>query len=100
MYLRPRFDALNSLVYAETGSDVQTVLVGGRVVVRDGCLMTMNEDDIRRHAQTAMDEAIARNSDLWAVSERMSPFVRSACRACAVATFPANRYAVPVGDPG
>lgn len=100
MYLRPRFDALNSLVYAETGSDVQTVLVGGRVVVRDGCLTTMNEDDIRRRAQTAMDEAIARNSDLWAVSERMSPFVRSACHACAMAMFPANRYAVPVGDPG
>jgi cytosine/adenosine deaminase-related metal-dependent hydrolase len=100
MYLNPRFDALNSLIYAETGSDVQTVLVDGRVVVRDGKVTTVDEEAIRQRAQTAMDEAIARNSDLWEVSRRMSPFVRSACRACAGAPFLVNRYAVPVGDSG
>ena len=89
-------NAVNSLVYAETGADVETVIVGGRVVVRQGQVTTVDEDLLRTRAQAALEELASAKQGVWALAERLRPFVRAACRACALETFPVNRYAVPV----
>jgi 5-methylthioadenosine/S-adenosylhomocysteine deaminase len=39
----PMYDIYAQLAYALKASDVQTVVIGGRVVMRDGKLMTVNE---------------------------------------------------------
>jgi len=41
----PMYDVYAQLAYALKGSDVQTVVIGGRVVMRDQTLMTVNEDE-------------------------------------------------------
>ena len=48
------------LVYAHRSSDVETVLIGGRVVVRDATLVSADEDEIRTNAETARETLLAR----------------------------------------
>ena len=96
IFLRPMNNVLNSLVYAESGADVEAVLVGGRVVVEQGRVTTVDEEALRDRAQVALEESLSRNTKLWAMAERMTPFVRAACRACASLPHPINRYAAPV----
>lgn len=46
VYFGKDFNVLSNLVFAARGSDVDTVVVDGRVVVRDGVLTTGNEREI------------------------------------------------------
>ena len=55
VFLRPLADPLNTLVYAETGASVETVLVDGRVVVEHGRVTTVDADRIYARAQEAAD---------------------------------------------
>jgi 5-methylthioadenosine/S-adenosylhomocysteine deaminase len=47
-HLTPVHDPLAALVYSARGSDVRTVLVGGRVVVRDRAVVTLDEERVCR----------------------------------------------------
>lgn len=96
-FLRPMNDALSSFVYAETGADVDSVLIGGRLVLDRGRIVTVDESRLRSRAQEAADRLRNGNDQAWALAERLRPFLRAACRACAAADFPVNRYAVAVG---
>jgi 5-methylthioadenosine/S-adenosylhomocysteine deaminase len=55
-HLSPVLDAplrniVPNLVYAATGSEVRTVLVAGRILVRDGQVLTLDEAQVREEAQ-------------------------------------------------
>jgi len=92
-FLRPMNDALSAFVYAETGADVDSVLIGGRVVLDRGRIVTVDETQLRARAQVAADRLRRGNAEAWALAERLRPFLRAACRACAAQDFPVNRYA-------
>jgi guanine deaminase len=94
-YLSPRSDVLGSLVYVETGASVDTVLVGGRVVLRGGCVLTVDESKLRARAQDAADALRARNAPRFALAAALAPYIADACQAAAAAPYPVNRYAVP-----
>jgi 5-methylthioadenosine/S-adenosylhomocysteine deaminase len=47
----PIFDIYAQLAYALKGSDVETVVIGGRVVMRDKKLLTLNEPEILAKAR-------------------------------------------------
>jgi 5-methylthioadenosine/S-adenosylhomocysteine deaminase len=42
----PRPDPVSTVVYAATASDVETVIIDGRIVFRDGGLTTINEQEV------------------------------------------------------
>lgn len=44
-------DPVTVVVYSCTGSDVDTVMVNGKVLVEEGKLITMDEEDIKRRAR-------------------------------------------------
>jgi cytosine/adenosine deaminase-related metal-dependent hydrolase len=44
-------DPVSEIVYSRSAQDVRTVIVGGRVVVRDSVLLTGDEGDIVRTAE-------------------------------------------------
>jgi 5-methylthioadenosine/S-adenosylhomocysteine deaminase len=52
LHLTPRPDIVSALVYAATPSDVRTVVIDGRVVLRDGELLTLDESEVRREAES------------------------------------------------
>jgi guanine deaminase len=98
VFLKPTTNPLRALVYAETGASVETVMVGGKLVVENGRVLTLDESKISGRAQAAVDKLVVRNRDLRSLAQRLEPFVRSACRACAAEPFPVNRYAVPLAS--
>jgi guanine deaminase len=93
VFLRPMNNLLNALVYAETGADVDTVLVDGRIVVEHGEVRTVNEARLRAQAQEAADRLRARNQAAWALAEQLTPYVAAACRAAVATPYPVQRYA-------
>lgn len=60
-HLIPYRDVVSNLVYAAMGSDVDTVLVDGRVLVRRGKALTLDEERILSEAQRRQDELISRS---------------------------------------
>lgn len=51
LHQTPRYDIYSHLVYATKASDVRTVIVDGRVLMRDRRLLTLDEAAIRREAR-------------------------------------------------
>jgi 5-methylthioadenosine/S-adenosylhomocysteine deaminase len=95
-FVHPRNDVVASLVYAETAADVDTVLVDGRVIVRGGTVLTVNEERIRAQAQSAADRVRAANATAWQVAGEIAPYLSEACRVTVASPYPINRYAAPV----
>lgn len=60
-HLRPLHDPLAALVYSARAADVNTVIVGGRVVVRDRVLLTIDERAVIARAQERADQLRASN---------------------------------------
>jgi len=59
----PMYDVYAQLAYALKASDVQTVIIGGRVVMRDRRLLTVNEQEVMAKARK-YKKAIASSLDL------------------------------------
>jgi 5-methylthioadenosine/S-adenosylhomocysteine deaminase len=51
LHTTPRPDVVSTIVYAAEPSNVETVLIDGRIVLRDGRLTTMDEREIIENAQ-------------------------------------------------
>jgi 5-methylthioadenosine/S-adenosylhomocysteine deaminase len=60
-----------NLVYAGSGHEVKTVMVAGKILVRDGVVLTADEEAVRAEAQ-AQAEAIARRVAADPVHKGMS----------------------------
>src|SRR5207247_11167844 len=90
--LRPLNHAARQLVFCETGAGVDTVLVGGRVVVQGGRVLTVDEALLKRKAQIAADRLREQNRGEWALADRLAPIVGRVCRALAREPYPLNRY--------
>ena len=95
VFLRPLSDPVNSLVYAETGSAVDTVLVNGRVVLEGGRVTTVDESRVYARAQEASDRQYRASAESRELATRLAPFVASACRAAVATPLPFDRYAAP-----
>ena len=60
LHQTPRYNLYSHLVYATKASDVRTVVIEGRVVMRDRRLLTLNEPLIKQRAR-AIRERISRS---------------------------------------
>lgn len=57
-HLRPIHDVISSLVYAATGSDVDTTIVDGKVLMHNRTLLTLSEEDVIDVASEAAQDLI------------------------------------------
>ena len=55
----PRNDLVSALVYSANGSEVRTVMIDGRIVMEEGKLLTLDEQEIYEHC-----EAIAKRTGM------------------------------------
>ena len=55
-HLVPLYNPISQLVYAADGSDVSDVLVNGRIVVRNGHILTLNKEDLIKKVQLLADK--------------------------------------------
>jgi cytosine/adenosine deaminase-related metal-dependent hydrolase len=60
-HLTPFRDIVSNIVYSAMGSDVDTVLADGRLLLRHGKALTLDEEEIVDEAQRRQDELISRS---------------------------------------
>ena len=60
IHTTPLHDPISTLVYSSSGTDVDTVIVDGEVLVEGGKLVHINENEIIETAQKAADEVVKR----------------------------------------
>ena len=72
VYLTPRVDIINQLVYNDKGQSVDTVIINGKVVMENKELLTINEKKVIEEAQNRFDSLEDRiNNSLKQSSEEM-----------------------------
>jgi len=59
--MRPSHDLISNLVYSATGADVELVAVNGRLLMKKGELLTLDEEKIMSHAQKLADKLVEHN---------------------------------------
>jgi len=60
IHSQPWFNAVSAIVYTATGRDVDVVVVDGRMLVKDGELLTMDETEIVEEAKKRSREVVER----------------------------------------
>jgi guanine deaminase len=95
----PLNNIVNQLVHTEDGTAVEKVLVGGRVVVEDGEIRTVDRRALKRQAEAAAERLRGSTAAMRALAERLEPIVGTFCRGIAGRSFPIHRYgALPASD--
>jgi 5-methylthioadenosine/S-adenosylhomocysteine deaminase len=61
--LTPHYNLLNTLVYAASEADIDSVMVGGRFLIRNKATVGIDEDEIIRSAQIVCDRIIRKALD-------------------------------------
>jgi cytosine/adenosine deaminase-related metal-dependent hydrolase len=97
IFLRPLNNAINALVYAETGASVATVIIDGRVVLENGRVLRVNEQQLLHRAQETAGRLREHNTAAWAFAEQLTPYIKMSYQAIIAKPYPINRYAAPVG---
>ena len=73
-HLTPTLDVVSSLVHYGQASDVESVMVDGEWIMKDGVVLTMDEEETIQHAQEAALDAWRRLHQRWPDIEVPSAF--------------------------
>jgi cytosine/adenosine deaminase-related metal-dependent hydrolase len=71
----PVNDVVNQMVFAETGASVETVMVDGRILVRDRKVLAFDVDGLLREVRAMTKSLRKRNDDLFRVATELTEFV-------------------------
>jgi guanine deaminase len=78
-------DVANQLVFCEDGTGVESVMIGGRMVLDHGRFTTIDPLKLRAQAEEAVARLSSQTRDGRALSERLAPFVGQHCSVLAAA---------------
>jgi cytosine/adenosine deaminase-related metal-dependent hydrolase len=70
----PRHDVVRQVVYAERGGGVRTVVIGGRIVMEDGVVTTVDEPKLLAEIRSAADRLHAAGEPGWSRSRELEPY--------------------------
>lgn len=88
----PLNDPVNQLVHCEDGTAVDSVMIGGRMVVEHRRVLTVDLASLRDRAAAARDRLAAANADNRRLYEALEPVVGSYCPGLARAPYHIHRY--------
>ena len=75
----PLNDLASQIVFGEDGTGVESVMVGGRWVMRERRLLTVDVAALRRKADNAVERLRAANAESLALAEKLHPYVGYFC---------------------
>jgi 5-methylthioadenosine/S-adenosylhomocysteine deaminase len=93
----PLNNPVNQLVHAEDGTAVDGVMIGGRMVVENRRVLTVDLARLRERAEAARDRLAALNADNRRLYEALEPVVGSYCPGLAAAPYHVHRYGAHLG---
>jgi guanine deaminase len=88
----PLNDPVNQLVHCEDGTAVHSVMIGGRMVVENHRILTVDLERLRDRATDARDRLAAANADNRLLYEALAPVVGSYCPGLARQPYHVHRY--------
>ena len=88
----PLNDPVNQLVHCEDGAAVDSVMIGGRLVVENRRLRTVDLARLRERAEAARERLDAANADNRRLYEALEPIVGSFCPGLARMPYHVHRY--------
>jgi guanine deaminase len=91
----PLNDAVNQIVFAEDGTGVDSVMIGGRLVLDRGALTTVDLPRLRAQAEEAVARLAAANAEQKALSEKLEPYVGQYCGGLAARPYRVHRFCSP-----
>ncbi|MBA3324104.1 MAG: amidohydrolase family protein [Rhodobacteraceae bacterium] len=88
----PLNDAVRQLVQCEDSSAVDTVMIGGEIVLEARRFTMLDYDRLRRRASDAAQRLLERTTRERALAEALEPIVAPHCIGLARKPFPIHRY--------
>jgi guanine deaminase len=88
----PLNDPTNQLVHTEDGSAVRHVMIGGRLVVENRRLTTVDLPKLAREVEAARERLARLNAPLRSLFERLAPVVGRYCPGLAHMPYHIDRY--------
>jgi 5-methylthioadenosine/S-adenosylhomocysteine deaminase len=88
----PFNDPVNQLVHCEDGTAVDSVMIGGRLVVENRRVLTVDLEKLRDRAAASRDRLAAANADNRRLYEALAPVVGSYCPGLARMPYHVHRY--------
>jgi 5-methylthioadenosine/S-adenosylhomocysteine deaminase len=88
----PLHDPVNQVVHAEDGTAVHSVMIGGRMVVENRRLTTIDPASLGTRAQSAIERLRTSNAATRQLSERLSGAVGQFCSAMAAAPYTVEQH--------
>lgn len=92
----PHNRTVNQIVHVEDGTAVRDVMVGGRFVVRDRKLLTMDLGALGRQAEAARERLETANAPMRLLAEKLQQAVASFCIGLAREPYRVERYGAPL----
>ena len=89
----PRHDIINQIVFTENGAAVDSVMIGGRMVLDRGRLITVDEAKLRSDVEAAAERLYAINAPMRAFSRGLNEIVGQFCRNLAREPYHVHRQA-------
>jgi 5-methylthioadenosine/S-adenosylhomocysteine deaminase len=86
----PANDIISQLVFGEDGTGVESVMVGGRLILKERELINVDISQIRRQAQEAVERLAEDNAQSRALSDLLAPHVNHFCSGLAASPLPIN----------
>jgi guanine deaminase len=95
----PHHWSVNQVVHVEDGTGVRHVMIGGRFVVRDRRLLTIDLARLALEAEAARERLEALNAQSKELFDRLEPVVASFCPAFAAQPHHVRRYLCDAPNP-
>ncbi|MEN5082922.1 amidohydrolase family protein [Bosea sp. TWI1241] len=92
----PHNRTVNQIVHVEDGTAVRDVMIGGRFVVRDGRLLTLDMARLASQAEAARARLEAANAPMKQLAERLQQAVASFCIGLSHEPYRVERYGAPL----
>jgi 5-methylthioadenosine/S-adenosylhomocysteine deaminase len=91
----PLNNAINQLVHTEDGSAVDKVMVGGKLVVDGGEILTVDRRVLKHRAEATAERLRRSHAALREVADRLEPIVGAFCRGIATKPYHIHNYGGP-----
>jgi len=78
----PLNDVKNHLIYCENGSDIENVMIAGRMIMRNRKILTVNEMEIMREVADITEDFKRFHQSCLTLSDKIYPYVDASYRRC------------------
>lgn len=96
----PRGDVVNQVVFTENGGAVDSVMVGGKLLMQEGRVLTIDEARLFRDAQRAAERLFEANAERRHLSAKLEETVGMFCIGLCREPYHVHRFgAVPEAEP-